>query len=159
MAEFSHLEVSAWIKKLGPNFKKAFGLSCIVPYHQIKVDEPLLCAVANFWIPIPHVFHFNVVEICPTLEKFSAILVEPEVNTLVFPTMGGDLPTLIQAPSVVSLDMAKHWCVFGKLNIPLIFAYFSRLIVPVTDRPRSHYLDGFYLCILARYFWYMGQTT
>ena len=67
MAEFSPLEVSAWIKKLGPSFKEAlipFGLSCIFPYHQIKVEEPLLHAAANFWIPTQHVFQFNGVEIC-----------------------------------------------------------------------------------------------
>ena len=161
MAEFSPLEVSAWIKKLGPNFKKAitpFGLSCIFPYHQIKVDEPFLCAVANFWILTRHVFHLHSVEICPTLEEFSAILGEPKVNTLVFPTMGGDLPILIQAPLGVSLDTAKHWCIFGKLNIHLIFAYFSRLTVPMIDRPHSHYLNAFYLCVLARYFLVHGTN-
>ena len=124
MVQFSPLEVTTWFKKLGPNFKEAithFGLSCIFPYHQIKVNEPLLHATANFWIPTQHVFHFNSVEICPTLEEFSAIMGEPKVNTLIFPTMGGDLPSLIQALLGVSLDTAKHWCVFGKLGIRLIF--------------------------------------
>lgn len=62
MAELSPLEVSTWIKKLSPSFKEAlipFGLSCIFPYHQIKVDEPLLRVAAKFWIPTWHVFHFN----------------------------------------------------------------------------------------------------
>ena len=88
------------------------------------MDEPLLRATANHWIPTQHVFHFNDVEICPTLEQFSAIMGEPEVSNLIFPTMGGDLPTLVQALLGVSLDTAKHWCVFDKLNIRLIFAYF-----------------------------------
>ena len=83
---------------------------------------------------------------------------EPEVNTLVFPTMGGDLPTLIQALLGVSLDTSKHWCVFGKLNIHLIFAYFSRQTVPMTDRPRSYYLNAFCLCVLARYFLVHGTN-
>ena len=47
------------------------------------------------------------------------------MNDLAFPTMGGDLPTLIQALLGVPLEKAKHWCVFGKLNVCLIFAYFS----------------------------------
>ena len=100
MAEFSPFKVSTWIRKLGPSFKEAVildGLSCIFPYHQIMVDEPLLCATANYWIPTRHVFQFNDVEICPTLKEFSAIMGEPSMNNLVFPTMGGDLPTLIQA--------------------------------------------------------------
>ena len=51
MVEFTPLAVSTWIKKLGPSFKDALiplGHSCIFPYHQIKVDEPLLHAAAKF---------------------------------------------------------------------------------------------------------------
>ena len=120
--------MSAWIKRLGPSFKEAvipFSLSCTFPYHQIKVDEPLLHAAAKYWISTQHVFQLNSVEICPTLEEFSAIMGEPLVNDLIFPTMGGDLPTLVQTLLGVPLEKAKLWCVFGKLNIRLIFAYFS----------------------------------
>ena len=80
MAEFSLLEVSAWMEKLGLSFKEAIiplSLSCIFPYHQIKVNEPLLRAATNFWIPTWHFFYFNGVEICPILEEFSAIMGEP----------------------------------------------------------------------------------
>jgi len=59
MVEFTPLEVLAWIKKLSPNFKHALtplGLSCILFYHQIRVNEPLLHAAAKFWIPTQHVF-------------------------------------------------------------------------------------------------------
>ena len=68
------------MEKLGLSFKEAIiplSLSCIFPYHQIKVNEPLLRAATNFWIPTWHVFHFNGVEICPILEEFSAIMGEP----------------------------------------------------------------------------------
>ena len=53
MVEKSPLDVSTWIKKLGPNFKDSvapYGLSCILPYHQITVDEFLLHAASNYWI-------------------------------------------------------------------------------------------------------------
>ena len=116
MAKISPFEVSTWIRKLGPSFKEAiipYGLSCIFPYHQIKVDEPLLHATTNYWIPTQQVFHFNGVEICPTLKEFSAIMGEPSVNDRIFPTMGGDLPTLIQALLDVPLEKVKQWCVFG----------------------------------------------
>ena len=76
MEKFTPLEVLAWTKKLGPSFKDALiplGFSCILPYHQFKVDEPLLRAIAKFWIPTWHVFQFNGVKLCPTLEEFSAI--------------------------------------------------------------------------------------
>lgn len=120
MPEFSPLEVSAWIKKLGPSFKEGlipFGLSCTFPYHQIKVDEPHLCATANFWNSTRHVFHFNAVDICPTLEEFSALMGEPEVNTLILLTIGRDLLSFVQALLCVSLDTAQHWCMIDKLNI------------------------------------------
>ena len=77
---------------------------------------------------------------------------EPSVNDLVLPTMDGDLPTLIQALLGVPLEKAKQWCVFGKLSVHLIFAYFSRLTIPMIDIPRSQFLNAFYLCMLARYF-------
>ena len=125
---------------------------------KIKVDEPLLCAAANFWIPPRHVFNFKGIEICPTLEEFSTIIGELEVNTLVFPTMRRDLPTLIQTLLGVSLDTTKHWCVFGKLNVHLIFAYFSRLTVLITSRTHSYNLNAFCLCILARYFLVHGTN-
>jgi len=54
MAEFTPLEVSAWINKFNLNFKDAFiplGLSCISFFHQIKVNEPFLWAITKFWIP------------------------------------------------------------------------------------------------------------
>ena len=50
-AENSPFDASAWIRKLDPNFKdfiSLYVLSCVIPYHQIRVDEPLLRAVANY---------------------------------------------------------------------------------------------------------------
>ena len=51
MVENSPLDVPTWIRRFGPDFKDSFtpyGLSCIFPYHQIKVDEPLLRVAANY---------------------------------------------------------------------------------------------------------------
>ena len=44
------------------------------------------------------------------------------------------------------------WCVFGKLNLRLLFDYFSGSGLPKGERPRSYYLHAFCLCALARYF-------
>ena len=60
------------------------------------VDEPFLHAVANYWVPTWHVFRFNGVDLCPPIEEFDAIMGEPEINDLIFPTMGRDLPSLLQ---------------------------------------------------------------
>ena len=66
MEKFTSLEVSMWINRLNLNFKDALiplGLSCISFLHQIKVDELLLCAAIELWIPTQHAFQFNGVEL------------------------------------------------------------------------------------------------
>ena len=43
MPENSPLNVSAWIRRLGLDFKDSiahYSFSCVFPYHQIMVDEP-----------------------------------------------------------------------------------------------------------------------
>ena len=155
MAENSPLDVSTWIRKPGPDFKDSiapYGLSCIFPYHQIRVDEPLLCAAVNYWVPSQHVFHFNGIELCPNIEEFAAIMGELEIDDLIFPTMGGDLTSLPQVVSDIPSTMANRWCVFRKHNLKLVFEYLSDLTLTVGERPRSYFLRVFCMCALARYF-------
>ena len=59
------------------------------------MDEPLLRAAAKYWIPSWHVFRFNVIELCLTIKEFGAIVGEPEIDDLIFPTMGRDLLSLL----------------------------------------------------------------
>ena len=123
MAENSPLNVLAWIWRLGPDFKDSIalcGLSCVFPYHQIRVDEPLLHAAANYWVPSRHIFRFNGIELYPTIKEFGAIIREPEINDLIFPIMGMDLPSLLQVMLGVPSVTANRWCVFGKLNLRLV---------------------------------------
>ena len=155
MAESSPFNVSTWIRKLGPNFKgfvALYGLSYIFPYHQIRVDEPLLCVATNYWVPSRHVFRFNEIELCPTIEEFATIMGELEIDDLIFPAMGGDLPSLLLVVLGVPETTTNRWCVFGKLNLGLVFDYFSSSGLPEGERPRSYYLHVFCLCSLARYF-------
>ena len=145
MVENSSLDVSTWIGRLGPDFKDSialYGFSCVFPYHQIRVDEPLLRATANYWVLTRHVFRFNGKELCPNIEEFGAIMGEPKIDNLIFPTMAGDLPSLLQVVLCVPLAMANRWCVFGKLNLSLVFAHFSNLAIPVDERPRSYFLHS-----------------
>ena len=123
MAENSPLNVLAWIRRLGPNFKDSIapcGLSCVFPYHQIRMDEPLLHAVAIYQVPSQHVFHFNGIELCPTIKEFVAIIGESEIDNLIFPTMGMDLPSLLQVMLSIPSVTANRWCVFDKLNLRLV---------------------------------------
>ena len=116
------------------------------------MDEPLLCATANFLIPTRYVFQFNGVEICPTIEEFSAIMGRLDVSTLFLPTIGEDFAYLALDLLGISLVAAWRWCMLNKLNICIVFAYFSQLAIPMAGRAHSHYLKAFCLCLLARYF-------
>ena len=127
MAENSPLDVSTWIRRLGTNFKDSiapYGLSCVFQYHQIRMDKPLFRAAANYWVPTWHVFHFNGVELCPTIKEFCAIMGELEIDNLVFPTMGRDLPFLLQVVLGVPLATTNRCCIFGKLNLSLVLHNF-----------------------------------
>ena len=77
---------------------------------------------------------------------------ELEINYLSFPTMGEDLPSLLQDVLGVPLAMANRWCVFSKLNLNLVFAHFFDLALLMGERPHSYFLRAFCLCALARYF-------
>ena len=52
----------------------------------------------------------------------------------------------------VPLAMENRWCVFGKLNLSLVFADFFYLAILVDEWPGSYFLCAFCLCALARYF-------
>ena len=127
MAEFTPLEVSVWINKLNLNFKDAripLGLSCISFFYQIKVNEPLLHAATEFWIPTQHVFQFNGVELCPTLEEFSAIMCEHDFSAIILPTLEEDHSSLSHQLLGVPLAIAKRWCKSNKLNAFMVFKFF-----------------------------------
>ena len=98
-----------------------------------------------------HLFCYGI-ELCPTIEEFGAIMGEPKIDDLIFPTMGGDLPSLLRVVLGVPASTANRWCVFGKLNLRLIFEYFSGSTLPEAERPRSYFLHAFCLCALLRYF-------
>ena len=155
MVENSPLDVSAWIRRLGLNFKDStapYGFSCVFLYYQIRVDKPLLRAAANYQIPSWHVFRFNGIELCPIIEEFGAIMGELEIDVLIFLTMGEDLPSLLQVTLGIPSTTTNRQCVFRKLNLRLVFEYFSNSTHLVGERPHSYFLCAFCLCALARYF-------
>ena len=66
--------------------------------------------------------------------------------------MGGDLPSLLQVVLGVPLAIVNRWCIFGKLNLSLVFAQFFNSALLMGERPYSYFLRAFCLCALARYF-------
>jgi len=154
MTKFT-LEVSMWINKLNFKFKDAcipLRLSYISFFHQIKVDKPLLHATTEFWIPTRHVFQFNGVELYSTLEEFGAIMGEHDFGAIILPTFEENLFDFAHQLLGVPLTMAKRWCKSNKLNVFMVFKYFSKKDVPLAGVKHSHHLNAFCLCILARFF-------
>ena len=74
------------------------------------MNEPLLLAVTEFWIPTLHVFQFNGVELCPILKEFGAIMGEHDFGAIILPTLEEDLFDLAHQLLGVPLAMAKRWC-------------------------------------------------
>ena len=111
MVEFTPLDVLMWINKLNLNFKDTFILldfSCISVFHQIKVNEPRMCAATKFWIPTEHFFQFNGVELCPTLEEFGVMMGEHDFGAIILPTLEEDHSNLAHQLLRVPLAMAKR---------------------------------------------------
>ena len=151
MAKNSSLDVSTWIRSLVSISRIlllpiAF-LASIFLYHQIRVDELILRVTTNYWVPSRHVFCFNGIEL-----EFSTIMGEPEIDDLIFPTMVGDLPSLLRVVLGVLESTTNRWCFFGKLNLRLVFDYYFDSSLPKGERPQSYYLGAFCLCTFARYF-------
>ena len=116
------------------------------------MNEPLLCAATKFWIPTRHVFQFNGVEICLTLEESSAIMGEPDISTLILPTTDEDFSDLAHQLLGIPLAMAQRWCMLNKLNVHMVLMYISQSNVPLAGVQRSQYLNAFCLCLPTRYF-------
>ena len=77
---------------------------------------------------------------------------ESKINDLIFPTIGGNLPSLLWVVLGVPKTTANKWYIFGKLNLTLVFDYLFGLGLPNSERPWSYYFCAFCLCALARYF-------
>ena len=67
------------------------------------MNEPFLHAAAEFWILIRHVFQFNGVELCPTLEEFSAIMGKYNINSLILRTTNEEFSIIAKQLLGISL--------------------------------------------------------
>ena len=71
---------------------------------------------------------------CPIINEFAIIMGESKIDDLIFPTMGGEFPSLLRVVLGVPDATANKWCVFGKLNLRLVFDYFSNSALPEGER-------------------------
>ena len=77
---------------------------------------------------------------------------ECDFGAIILPTLEDDLSELAHQLLGVPLLIAKRWCKSKKLNISMVFKYFSKKKVPFTGTEHSHHFNAFCLCILARFF-------
>ena len=77
---FSHSiihDINRWVRSFDFNTKTnftAFKLEGIKALRNVKIRWNFLHAVVKFWDLEDHVFRFNTVELCLTIEEFSALL-------------------------------------------------------------------------------------
>ena len=98
----------------------------LVSSHTIKLGWMslffVLLSIIRFLFQ--HVFHFNGIELCPTIKEFGAIIGKPEINDLIFPTMGEDLPSLLQVVLAIFSTMTNRWCVLASSTIGWFLSIF-----------------------------------
>ena len=116
------------------------------------MNEPLPRAATEFLVFTHHVFQFKGVELFPTIEEFGAITGEHNFGAIILSTLKEDLSNLVHKLLGVHLAMPKRWCKSNKLNVSMVFKYFSKKNVPLIGLKCSHHLNAFCLCILARLF-------
>ena len=114
------------------------------------MNEPLLHAATEIWIPTQHVFQFNGLKLCLTLEEFDVITGKHDFSAVILPTLKEDLSDLAHQLLGVPLAMAKRWYKSDKLNVHMVFKYFSQKDVPLVGVKCSHHLNTFCLSILTK---------
>ena len=77
---FSHStihDINKWVRSFDFNTKTNFiaiKFEGIKALSNVKIKWDFLCIAMKFWDPKDHVFWFDTIELCPTIEEFSAIL-------------------------------------------------------------------------------------
>ena len=106
------------------NFR-AFNLDSMFSLKGVRMDWDLFHASLKFWDPEDHVFRFNMDEICPTIEDFSAILGIDSNLPTVIPTLQNSYTSsivkLFNLPIPIILRM-----LFGEgINLLSLFEEFA----------------------------------
>ena len=98
-------------------------------------------------------------ELCPTLEEFGAIMGEPDLGSIILPTLEEDLSDLAFQLLGVPLSMAKRWCPLNKLNVHMVFKYFSQQDVPLAGVKSYQYLNAFFFAFSRGTSWCMRHLA
>ena len=65
-------------------------------------------------------------ELCPTLEEFGVIIGNHDFGAIILPTLKENPFELAHHVLEVHLSMVKRWCKSKKLNVPMVFKYFTK---------------------------------
>ena len=169
---FSHSaiqDISRWVHSFDFSAKTnftAYKLERIKALRNVKIQWDFLYAVVKFWDPEDHVFRFKTVELCPTIEEFSAILTydprkkfvaasyDPRHREPLSDVLG--LPTSITS-SMVEGHMVNHHAI--------VFRLINKCTYGVTDNMQKVFWLGPMLCgrIFAllwktRFYRYLSHT-
>lgn len=147
---FSLSDIKRWL--LSPNCQatqqlESFHLSSLIHYCQVKINESFLTTITKYWDPLRHVFRFNNIEMCPTIEEFSAILKYPNSHNLLLPSLTVPLPSSLASVLDISVRQAKSWCANSTIDLEPLVRCFSTH----PPSPNNCTSKTLCLCLLAGY--------
>ena len=73
---------------------------------------------------------------------------EPNLGSIITSTLEEDLSDMAHQLLGVPLAMTKRWCKSNKLNVFMVFKYFSKKDIPLAGEKHSHHLNYFCLAFL-----------
>lgn len=76
---------------------------------------------------------------------------ECNFSSIILSTLEEDLSKLAHKALEVHHSMAKIWCNSRKLNVAVVFKYYTKKFAPLSRAERSHRLNSFCLYILVRF--------
>ena len=98
-------DINRWVRCFDFSTKtnfSAFKLEGIKALRNVKIKWDFLCVAVKYWDPEDHVFRFNITELYPIIEEFSAILgYDPSKKSV-----------------AVSCDPRHKESLFGALRLP-----------------------------------------
>lgn len=147
---FSLLNIKRWLLSVHRQTVQPFEsthLSSLIHYCQARINEGFLSTVIKYWDPFRHVFRFNNIEICPTMEEFSAILNYPISHDPLFPSQAMLLSSNLALALSISVEQARSWCIGSTINLEPLVQHFSTAL-PLLDNCAFKALC---LCLLAGY--------
>ena len=101
-----------------------FGLSKLSSIVRVPLNTEFLSAAIGHWNMGLHIFQFNGLELCPTLEEFCDILGYDSASLpMLPPTDPINVPRDLASFLGIPVGLASHFTHGGLVNLPALIAF------------------------------------